>query len=47
MKSFTDEEVLSPDFAVQAAKTLKEMVPFFEIMSEMLTTNLNGESLLD
>ena len=46
MKQFTDEEVLSPDFADQAAKTLKEMLPFFDVMTEMLTTNMNGESLV-
>ncbi len=46
-KEFTDEEVLSPDFPKVAAKTLHAMMPFFDIMTEMLTTNLNGESLLD
>lgn len=47
MKRFTDEEVLSPDFAKNAAQTFKEMQPFLELMTEMLTTNLNGESLID
>ncbi len=46
MKTFTNEEVLSPDFAIEAAKTLKGMLPFFDIMTEMLTTNMNGESLI-
>lgn len=47
MKGFTDEEVLSPQFSKLAAKGLIAMVPFFDIMTEMLTTNLNGESLID
>jgi uncharacterized protein (TIGR02453 family) len=46
-RSFTDPEVLSSDFPKKAAQTLKAMMPFFEIMTEMLTTNLNGESLID
>lgn len=46
-KSFTDKEVLAKDFSQTAANTLKAMLPFFEVMTEMLTTNLNGESLID
>lgn len=46
-KSFTDKEVLDPTFPNQALKTLAAMIPFFDIMTEMLTTNLNGESLID
>jgi uncharacterized protein (TIGR02453 family) len=46
-KSFTDKEVLSTDFAQQACATLKAMIPFFDVMTEMLTTNLNGESLIN
>lgn len=46
-RSFTDKEVLSTDFPKVASDTLKAMLPFFDIMTEMLTTNLNGESLLD
>lgn len=47
MKRFTDEEVLAPDFDEKVAQTFKAMLPFFEVMTEMLTTNLNGESLID
>lgn len=43
---FTDKEVLSPDFAVKLSDTFKELRPFFDYMSEVLTTNSNGESLL-
>ena len=45
-KPFSDKEVLSKDFSQKAAITLKAMLPFFDVMSEMLTTNLNGESLI-
>ncbi|MGB0389940.1 MAG: DUF2461 domain-containing protein [Salibacteraceae bacterium] len=44
---FTNEQVTATDFAQTAAYTLKAMLPFFEVMTEMLTTNLNGESLID
>ncbi len=46
-KEFSNEEVLAKDFPKTAAETLKAMLPFFDIMTEMLTTNLNGESLID
>ena len=46
-KEFTDKDVLSSDFTTTAAETLKAMLPFFEVMTEMLTTNLNGESLIE
>ncbi|MFK7899539.1 MAG: DUF2461 domain-containing protein [Cyclobacteriaceae bacterium] len=44
--SFTDKEVLSKDFAQQVAKGFAAMIPFFDCMTEYLTTDLNGESLL-
>lgn len=44
-KYFTDKEVMAPDFAGTVNDTFKEMRPFFDYMSEILTTNLNGESL--
>jgi hypothetical protein len=47
MKPFTDEEVLSTDFSEIVSSTFEAMQPFLEVMTEMLTTNLNGESLLD
>lgn len=46
-KSFADEQVLAPDFAQEVANGFKEMLPFFGVMSEYLTTDLNGVSLLD
>ncbi|MGB0886505.1 MAG: DUF2461 domain-containing protein [Vicingaceae bacterium] len=45
-KKFTDKEVLSPDFAKQVGETFKKMRPFFDYMSESVTTNSNGESIV-
>ena len=45
-KSFTDAEVQSADFAQQASEGYGKMRPFFDYMSEILTTDLNGESLI-
>jgi uncharacterized protein (TIGR02453 family) len=43
---FTEAEVLAPDFVVQANAALKAIRPFFDYMSEMLTSDANGISLL-
>lgn len=42
---FTDEEVLSADFVVKANDVFKKMRPFFNYMSDVLTTDVNGELL--
>lgn len=47
MERFTDEEVLSADFSQKVETTFQAMQPFLEVMTEMLTTNLNGESLIE
>ena len=44
--NFTDKEVLSADFLIHVNKTFKNIRPFFNYMSEILTTNSNGESLV-
>jgi uncharacterized protein (TIGR02453 family) len=44
--SFTDKEVLSRDFLGNVNKAFKNIRPFFDHMSEVLTTDLNGESIL-
>ncbi|MEO1436363.1 MAG: DUF2461 domain-containing protein [Bacteroidota bacterium] len=46
-KNFTDEQVLSSDFADHVAEGFKAMLPFFGVMSEYLTTDMNGVSLLE
>lgn len=43
---FTDDEVLSADFFNEVSTRFKTIRPFFNMMSDILTTNLNGESLL-
>lgn len=45
MRKFTNEEVLSPNFSKDVLETFNAMRPFFDYMSEVLTTNLNGESI--
>lgn len=45
MRKFTDKEVLSDSFHKEALLTLLAMRPFFDYMSEVLTTDLNGEPL--
>ncbi len=45
--SFTDEEVLSEDFLDTLMYYFKLLRPYFDYMSDVLTTDLNGESLID
>jgi uncharacterized protein (TIGR02453 family) len=45
-KGFTDAEVLAPGFLKQLNQTFKNLRPYFNYMSEVLTTDLNGESVL-
>lgn len=45
-RSFTDKEVLAPNFLNEIDASFKAMRPYFDYMSDVLTTNLNGESLL-
>ncbi|TDT45174.1 uncharacterized protein (TIGR02453 family) [Maribacter spongiicola] len=47
VKNFTDKEVLSDDFANKVNDSFAAIRPYFDLMSNILTTNLNGESLLD
>ena len=43
---FSDEEVLGKDFVKKANDAFKKLRPFFDYMSEVLTTDANGESLI-
>jgi uncharacterized protein (TIGR02453 family) len=45
-RKFTDQEVLSDDFQQEVIATFLAMRPFFDYMSELLTSDLNGESLV-
>jgi len=42
IKNFSDEEVLSPTFLQKANEAFKNMRPFFNYMSEILTTDQDG-----
>lgn len=44
---FSDEEVLSEDFSERVLCHFKLFRPFFDYMSEVLTTDLNGVSIFD
>ena len=44
-KSFTDAEALAPNFHLKMNAAFKEMRPFFDFMSDALTTDANGESI--
>jgi len=44
-RSFSDKEVLAPNFLSEMNKTFKAIRPFFNHMSEVLTTDLNGEPI--
>jgi len=39
---FTDKEVLSSEYVHLVAEGFKNMLPFFDVMTEYLTTDLNG-----
>ncbi len=42
---FTDKEVLAPNFVNEVNKTFKCIRPLFDYMSDLLGTDLNGESI--
>ena len=45
IKKFNDKSVLSPDFQKEVIAAFTAVRPFFDYMSNVLTTDLNGESL--
>jgi len=45
-RSFTDKEVLSSGFLKQMNQTFRNLRPYFDYMSELLTTDANGVSLI-
>lgn len=45
-REFTDKEALSDTFVKDVNETFKAMRPFFDFMSDVLTTNENGESII-
>jgi len=44
-KSFTDKEVMSPDFLKKINEAFRAMRAFLDYMSDALTTDVNGESI--
>lgn len=47
VRNFSDDEVLSSSFIDSVNESFKAVRPYFDLMSSILTTNLNGESLID
>ncbi len=47
VRNFSDREVLSTDFIEKIDHSFRAIRPYFDLMGDILTTNLNGESLLD
>ena len=45
-KTYLDKEVLSDGFEKEVIENFKVIRPYFDYMSSVLTTNLNGESIL-
>jgi len=46
VRNFSDAEVLAPNFLEEVTESFKALRPFFNLFSDVLTTNLNGESLI-
>lgn len=46
VRRFTDKEVLSKEFTKEIDDSFKALRSYFNLMSDILTTNLNGESLI-
>lgn len=46
VKKFSDKEVLDGNFLQQLNETYKSMRPFLDYMTDVLTTDLNGESVV-
>lgn len=47
IRKFSDKEVLANDFITQIDESFRLIKPYLDLMSSILTTNLNGESLLN
>ncbi len=45
-RKFSDEEILKKNFLAEVKKTFEAMRPYFNYMSEVLTTDLNGVSVI-
>lgn len=45
-RNFTDDEVLAKNFLNEINKTFKAIRPYFDYMTDVLTTDVNGEPIL-
>ena len=45
-RKFSDEDVFAENFGKEVIRSYQAIRPFFDYMSDILTTDLNGESLL-
>ncbi len=46
VRNFSDTEVLDKNFVQEVTLSFKALRPFFDYMSDVLTTNLNGERIV-
>ena len=46
IKKFSDKEVLESNFITQVNEAFKAIRPYFNYMSDVLTTDLNGVSII-
>jgi uncharacterized protein (TIGR02453 family) len=46
VRNFTDQEVLAANFIDEVDASYRALRPFFDYMSDVLTTNLNGERIV-
>ncbi len=46
IRKFNDEEITDTSFFSKASQTFRSMRPFFDYMSDVLSTDVNGESLI-
>jgi len=46
VREFPDKEVLAENFIDEVDESFRAIRPFFDLMSDILTTNLNGERLV-
>ncbi|GAL64938.1 DUF2461 family protein [Algibacter lectus] len=47
IKKYTDAEVLDSNFINEVSSVFKIIRPYFDYMSDVLTTDLNGVSLIE
>ena len=46
VRNFTDKQVLAEDFMQEVDRSFQAIRPYFDLMSDILITNLNGERII-